>query len=69
MNPKVKELSKITPNVVFLDVDIDQNREAAFKFEISALPTFKFLKKTKVIGEMIGADIDELKKFVKKYNS
>ena len=69
MNPKVKELSKITPNVVFLDVDIVQNREAAFQFEIAAVPTFKFLKKTKVIDQMIGADIEELKKLVKKYDT
>ena len=69
INPKVQELSKITPNVVFLDVDIDQNREAAFQYEISAVPTFKFLKKTKVIDYMIGVDIEELKKLVKKYDT
>ena len=37
-------LRRMTPNVVFLDVDIDQNREAAFHYEIAAVPTFKFLK-------------------------
>ena len=62
-------LRRMTPNVVFLDVDIDQNREAAFHYEIAAVPTFKFLKKSKIIDQYIGANIEELKKFVKKYNS
>ena len=36
-NPKVKELSNITPNVLFLGVDIDQNREAVEEFDVHLL--------------------------------
>ena len=42
--PKVEEMSTSLSNVVFLKVDVDENEEAAQEFNISAMPTFIFLK-------------------------
>ena len=69
MNERVKKLSKMNPNVVFIDLDFEKNIEAAIHFDIKILPAFKFLKNSKAIDEMNGYDIDELKKLVKKYDT
>ena len=69
MNERVKKLTKMNPNVVFIDLDFEKNIEAAIHFDIKTLPAFKFLKKSKVIDQMNGYDIDELKKLVKKYDT
>ena len=64
MIPKVKELSKEEPNVVFLYVSTDKDEEAAEKFNITAQPTFVLLKKNKIMDKMVGTDIAKLKKLV-----
>ena len=32
-------------NVVFVKVDVDENQETAVKYEVSAMPTFVFIKR------------------------
>ena len=42
--PKVEEMSSSMSNVVFLKVDVDENEDAAGEYNISAMPTFIFMK-------------------------
>merc|ERR1712173_338877 len=47
-------------NIKFWKVDVDENEEAAMEAGISAMPTFLFFNKGVKVGEMIGADDEEL---------
>jgi len=65
--PKVEEMSTSLSNVVFLKVDVDENEEAAQEFNISAMPTFIFLKNSNKVADMMGANFDKLKELVEKH--
>ena len=43
--PKIEEMSAAMKNVVFLKVDVDEAEDVAAEYEISAMPTFVFMKK------------------------
>jgi thioredoxin 1 len=50
-------------------VDVDSNNNLAMKYGVMSMPTLKFFKGGKVVGEMIGAApkqsiVDELKKYL-----
>ena len=50
--PKIEEMEKSMPNVVFLKVDVDDNEEAAMEFNVTAMPTFVFMKKKQKVSEL-----------------
>ena len=62
--PYYQELSQQHPNVVFLKVDIDDNRETTEECQISSMPTFQFYQKGEKVDEFSGADQDQLKKLI-----
>ncbi len=43
-------------NVVFVKVDVDENQETAMKYEVSAMPTFLFIKRGEVVDKLMGAN-------------
>ena len=42
--PQIEAMSKEMADVVFLKVDVDENEDAAQEYNISAMPTFIFIK-------------------------
>jgi thioredoxin 1 len=62
--PVFKELSDAFPNVVFLKVDVDENPETAAKYEVSAMPTFLFIKRGEVVDKVMGANASALQKLL-----
>ena len=59
--PAFEDLAdKYFPVVTFLKVDVDQSAELVNTFDISAMPTFVFLKDGKIIKKVEGADIREI---------
>jgi len=58
--PAVVDYSNEYPEVVFLKVDVDDNRELAEKYSIRAMPTFYFMKKGVKVDELQGADSNAL---------
>merc|ERR1712243_150509 len=57
--------SKFFHHVVFLTVDVDDCEDVAEKYEISAMPTFLFIKnKAMVVSALQGANVDKLKELV-----
>jgi thioredoxin 1 len=62
--PIFKELSDAFPNVVFLKVDVDENPETAAKYEVSAMPTFLFIKRGEVVDKVMGANAAALQKLL-----
>lgn len=61
MAPKYKELSEKYQDMVFLKLDCNEdNKPVAKELGIRVVPTFKILKDSKVITEVVGAKFDEL---------
>lgn len=44
IGPVYSMLSDEFENVVFIKVDVDENAETAAKYDVSAMPTFVFIK-------------------------
>eukprot|EP01035_Chromulina_nebulosa_P021027 gene21027-27250_t len=54
--PFIEQLSIKYPQVKFLKVDVDKNKDIAGVYQVSAMPTFIFLKNRQVIDQLKGAD-------------
>jgi thioredoxin 1 len=55
--PTFEKLSEAFPTVQFFKVDVDESAELVNMFDISAMPTFVFLKDGKVVKKVEGADM------------
>merc|ERR1712128_366360 len=62
--PHLEEMSRTMDDVVFLKVDVDDCEDIAAKYEITAMPTFIFLKSKSKVADLMGANIDKLKELV-----
>jgi len=59
--PAFEDLAdKYYPAVTFLKVDVDESPELVNAFDISAMPTFVFLKNGKMVKKIEGADLRAL---------
>ena len=67
--PMIQEMSESMDNVVFLKVDVDENEESAAEYNISAMPTFVFIKKGAKIADMMGANAEKLKAMVAEHSA
>ena len=65
--PKLEELSKEMENVIFLKVDVDECEDIASEYGISSMPTFVFIKNSKVLETFSGANYDKLKSTIQKH--
>ncbi|XP_053989898.1 thioredoxin-2 [Hylaeus volcanicus] len=59
--PKIEELSKEMPDVMFLKVDVDECEDVAEKYKITSMPTFILLKNGKQVESFSGANYEKLK--------
>ena len=66
MSPELEKLAAEEKDVVFLEVNIAVNPEAADRFYINALPTFILIKGGAMVDEVLGANLDKLKQTVNK---
>eukprot|EP01125_Pyxidicula_operculata_P013475 TRINITY_DN4474_c0_g1_i1.p1 TRINITY_DN4474_c0_g1~~TRINITY_DN4474_c0_g1_i1.p1 ORF type:complete len:199 (+),score=31.84 TRINITY_DN4474_c0_g1_i1:134-730(+) len=64
--PVYEQLAKSTPTVVFLHVDVDENRGLPDANDVSGIPTFKFFKNGKLLKTFSGANPQELKSTVEQ---
>eukprot|EP00092_Neocalanus_flemingeri_P032964 GFUD01035846.1.p1 GENE.GFUD01035846.1~~GFUD01035846.1.p1 ORF type:complete len:106 (+),score=37.61 GFUD01035846.1:56-373(+) len=62
--PHLQEMSNTMEDVVFLKVDVDECEDIAAKYEISAMPTFIFIKSKTKVADLTGANIERLKQLV-----
>jgi len=62
--PKLEELSRQVPGVVFFKVDIDENAEASDAMRVESVPTFLLYKDGKVVAQVVGANIERVKAMV-----
>ncbi|CAG0884732.1 unnamed protein product [Cyprideis torosa] len=59
--PKLVDMSKELPDVVFLKVDVDELEDVAAKYQVSCMPTFIFFKNGNKVHEFSGANAEKLR--------
>ena len=50
--------------IAFCHIDVDEAQAIAAEYNISAMPTLKFIKECKVVSEIVGADVSSIIKKV-----
>ncbi|GFG29375.1 hypothetical protein Cfor_06119 [Coptotermes formosanus] len=65
--PRIEELAAEYPDVVFLKVDVDECEDIAADYEITAMPTFVFIKNKQKVDAFSGANADMVKQYIAKY--
>jgi thioredoxin 1 len=58
--PAFEKLSESLASIAFFKVDVDESPELVSQFDISAMPTFIFLKDGVEVKRVEGADMKEL---------
>ena len=67
ISPKIKAMAGEMSNVVFLKVDVDEAEDVKEEYNISAMPTFIFLKNGQKVADLMGANADKLTELVNKH--
>ncbi|KAF5290051.1 hypothetical protein FQA39_LY14832 [Lamprigera yunnana] len=63
--PRLEELAaELGQAIIILKVDVDECEEIATQYNISSMPTFIFIKNSKVVTQFSGANYDKLKQLV-----
>eukprot|EP00091_Calanus_sinicus_P013792 TRINITY_DN3062_c0_g1_i4.p1 TRINITY_DN3062_c0_g1~~TRINITY_DN3062_c0_g1_i4.p1 ORF type:complete len:106 (-),score=47.15 TRINITY_DN3062_c0_g1_i4:112-429(-) len=62
--PHLEEMSKTMDDVVILKVDVDDCEDIAAQYNITAMPTFIFIKSKAKVADLTGANVDKLKEIV-----
>ena len=66
--PLFSELSEqFEGSVIFVKVDVDQNPETAAKYNVSAMPTFVFIKDGEVVERLMGANPTRLQELIEEH--
>jgi len=66
--PVVDELAdSFSAHVIMVKVNVEQNQEISSKFQVTALPTFIFMRQTKILERMQGADAAGLKQKIEAF--
>merc|ERR1711976_314847 len=67
IGPKIDEMAKAMKNVLFLKVDVDEAEDVATEYNITAMPTFLFMKKGNKLDDLMGANHDKLTELIEKH--
>ena len=59
--PVYEQFPQQYPKITFLKVDVDESPELVAQYDISAMPTFVFLKDGAIVKKVEGADVRGLK--------
>jgi thioredoxin 1 len=54
-------------DVVFIKIDVDVNPDTAAKYNVSAMPTFLFLKQNQVVDRLMGASPARLQELIEEH--
>ncbi|KAK9706556.1 hypothetical protein RND81_07G135400 [Saponaria officinalis] len=62
MNSFFEEMATTHPDVLFLNIDVDDVKEVASEMEVKAMPTFILIKDSKPVDKLVGANPEEINK-------
>ncbi|XP_027695082.1 thioredoxin [Vombatus ursinus] len=60
IKPFFHSLGEKYPDVIFIEVDVDDCQDVAADCEVKCMPTFQFYKSGKKVGEFSGANKEKL---------
>uniref|UniRef100_U3FYX3 Thioredoxin n=1 Tax=Micrurus fulvius TaxID=8637 RepID=U3FYX3_MICFL len=55
------------PDVVFIEIDVDEAQDVASHCDVKCMPTFQFYKNNEKVHEFSGANKEKLEEAIKKY--
>ncbi|GJW24073.1 thioredoxin-like protein CXXS1 [Tanacetum coccineum] len=67
MNHFFEEFASDFQDITFLTVDVDDLKDIASKYEVKAMPTFLLIKEGVVVGRLVGANPEEIKKRIETH--
>ncbi len=67
IKPKYHEMAEANEDVVFIEIDVDENEDTSEKYRVNAMPTFLFFKKGEKVGEMQGANENQLREMLAQH--
>lgn len=53
--------------MVFVKIDVDENPDTAAKYNVSAMPTFIFIKGGEVVDRLMGASPERLQEMIDEH--
>lgn len=62
--PKYEQMARDMKHVLFVKVDVDANKDLAQQYGVKSMPTFKLLRKARVVDDLTGADAEGLREKV-----
>lgn len=65
--PVLEQLAGAYKHVTFVKIDVDQQRELASRFRITAMPTFKLLKGGNEVDQLRGASPPQLSQLISRH--
>ena len=65
--PQMLILEQNYPNVIFVKANIEEVKDFATQHNVKALPTIKFVKNSKLLAEINGANTIAIKQNIEKY--
>lgn len=60
-------MSEAIADVVFIKVDVDDHPDTAAMYNVSAMPTFVFLKAGEVVDRLMGANAARLQELISEH--
>ncbi|XP_063151053.1 thioredoxin [Candoia aspera] len=55
------------PDVIFVEIDVDEAQDVASHCDVKCMPTFQFYKNNEKVHEFSGANKEKLEEAIKKY--
>uniref|UniRef100_A0A8C6XJA3 Thioredoxin n=1 Tax=Naja naja TaxID=35670 RepID=A0A8C6XJA3_NAJNA len=67
MKPFFHSMVDKYPDVVFIEIDVDDAQDVATHCDVKCMPTFQFYKNNEKVHEFSGANKEKLEEAIKKY--
>jgi thioredoxin 1 len=67
--PELDRMEKEFPQIQFIKVDVDKFPSLAAAYSVSAMPTFTFIKNSKSLDTIVGADVNKIRLLLSKLGS
>ncbi|XP_070598544.1 thioredoxin domain-containing protein 2-like [Erythrolamprus reginae] len=67
IKPFYHSMSEKYPDVIFIEIDVDDAQDVASHCDVKCMPTFQFYKNSEKVHEFSGANKEKLEEAIKKY--
>ncbi|KAI1296615.1 Thioredoxin [Halotydeus destructor] len=66
--PHVPILAEEYPGVIFIKVDVDEADDLSEEYQVTAMPTFIFIKDGAKVANYTGTDAEAIRKIINEHN-